>query len=73
MLLQASMITFKKWSAEVVEILKSCVHSGLDLPLGYVGLCLGSQNPRGPPANVVRIESIAVTVYDQFHKQNILS
>jgi len=26
-------------------------HAGLDLPIGCVGLSLGPQDPRGPPAN----------------------
>jgi len=30
----------------------SCgVHPGPDLPIGYISLSLGSQDPRGPPAN----------------------
>ena len=28
-----------------------CVHSGLDLPIGYVGLSLWPQDPKGPPEN----------------------
>jgi len=30
-----------------------------DLPIGYVGLSLGPQDPRGPQKTVVRIESMA--------------
>jgi len=30
-----------------------------DLPIGYIGLNLGPQDPRGPPKTVVRIESMA--------------
>jgi len=32
--------------------------SGPDLPIGYVGLSLGCQGPRGLQQTVVRIESI---------------
>jgi len=27
------------------------VHAGPDLPIGYIGLSLGPQDPRGPPTN----------------------
>jgi len=30
-----------------------------DLPIGYIGLSLAPQDPRGPPKTVVRIESVA--------------
>jgi len=30
-----------------------------DLPIGYIGLSLGPQVPRGPPKTVVRLESMA--------------
>jgi len=35
------------------------VQSGLDLPIGYIGLRLGPQDPRGLQQTVVRKESIA--------------
>jgi len=32
--------------------------AGPDLPIGYIGLSLGPQDPRGPQKTVVRIESM---------------
>ena len=45
------------------------MYSGLDLPIGYVGLSLGPQDARGPPANCgtrYMISSIDI-------RQNIMS
>ena len=42
-----------------------CVQSGPDLPIGYVGLSLGLTIRCVLQQTVLRIESIAVTVYDQ--------
>ena len=47
-------------------VARGCVYLEPDLPIGYVDLSLGSQNPRAVQQTVVRIESIAVTVYDKF-------
>ena len=41
-------------------------HSGPDLPIGYVGLSLGPQDPRGPPTNCGTHSQFPV--YDQFDK-----
>jgi len=37
--------------SEIRTILRSGIQAGPDLPIGYIGLSLGPQDPRGPPAN----------------------
>jgi len=44
-----------------------CVQSGPDLPMSYIGLSLGLMIQCVLQQTVLRIESSAVTVYDQLH------
>jgi len=50
----------KEWTTYVVPAtLLLTSYPGPDLPIGYIGLSLGPQDPRGAPTIVVRIESMA--------------
>jgi len=43
----------QNWHSLITSNLADCafMQSGPDLPTGYVGLSIGPQDPRGPPAN----------------------
>ena len=60
------MIENRDASKERALLDKCSLYPGPDMPIGYIGLSLGPQDPRGPPANCGAHSQLLV--YDQFNK-----